>query len=242
MKSPLRESSHRILIGAVVASLAVGPMLLAGCGPSAEEAKETKALERIHGQAKPGFCRLVNLSQNPLEISRKGRPLSGTVNPDSANMMAAVGVGQQPITIKDPSGDKTTQINFTSMEGVTYVVMPDGKTGATIEHEPLQTGAGGNLHVVFLTEAGAPITSGAVVTVSVDGVPTKLEAGKPFISISPASVVAEGGSFTNSARISVDDALGYTALFIKKANGKFETFLMQNGAPSKPAQSGMSKA
>jgi len=173
-------------------------------------------------------------------VTHHGRQLSAPVKPGAVCSMSPVGVGKQPILLKGSAANRTVQISFVSKEGITYIALPDGKSSAVVEHEPLQKTEAGNLHVVFLTETGAPILTGARATVMVDGVPTQLSAEKPLISLSPGTITADGPDFDGSSKASVDDQLGFTALFIKSSNGKFKPFLLQNASPAKPATGGMS--
>ncbi len=126
----------------------VGLLALSGCGPSLQD----QIIAKNRARPKPGWVRVVNFSDEALQLWIDGRSSTGDVQPDNASGYCGVAPKDHKIVLKNNGNDAYTgNISAKSELGSTIVVLKDaGKLKiVNVEGEPRILPKGSTQLVVF---------------------------------------------------------------------------------------------
>jgi len=208
---------------------AITAIALAGC--SGSPSKEEAAVRRLTDRKKPGYVRVLNLTNTLVTLKDGARPMATNVDTDAVSRFQPIGEGKKKLTL-DVSG-KTTEVEVdVKSEGASTIVFGgDGKVLTVISDETRYPTDVGNVKSWFLSADGSAASAGSA-TVKGGGQTVTLKAGTVDSTLSTGRWDCDLGGTVN-----VEDKCAYSFIFVQQ-DGKFKAFLLKNTINDVPTAAG----
>ncbi len=218
--------------------LALACFSLVSCGPSADELKMAKALERVGQIKRPGFVRLVNLTDEDASLLDRGRQASGSIAAGAHSGLVPIGVGSREVEVR--AGAQSTKLNLdlVTNEGMT-LILRSGQPPIQVANEPRAPVGAKNVRVAFIDASGAALKEGLKVQAKGLGGTVTISSDEELATV-PSGAVTLSGPGLQTTKVNVIDNLAYSLIVLKGSNGKLVPHWLLN-TPNEKVQTAASQ-
>jgi hypothetical protein len=213
-------------------------LIIAGCGPSAEQEKADKAVSHALARKSPGFVRVINLSGSAVTIHDGGRVIAAAIESQSASRLQPLGTGEKMLGIEGSVKKAEFKVGLDSNMGTTGVYGPGQNDFFFVHGEPRYPENGKNCLIFVRNMDGSPASAPAGLTL--DGpLKKQITSDSQSENLNSGDYKVMAGS-TTLAEIKVDSKFAYS-IFVFMQNGKAaKGFALVNSQTEKPVLSGAS--